>query len=268
MRTRSLIVPGAVAAGLAAAAVILPATPAAAHVSITQTEQVAGAYTVLEFGVPHGCEDSPTTKVEIQIPESILNVTPGRSPFYDVEIVTEALPEPVEGPHGEEFTEREAVVVYTASGTPLPDGFRDELDISLQVPEDAAGQTLYFPAVQTCEEGEIGWIEIPEDGEDPHSLESPAPFITVIEAPDGHGHGGGDGEKDEASDHGDGGDDGEQASTDGDATEHDGVALDGELAAAADGDDTDGLTIVALVVGALGLLVGAAGFVTARKASS
>ena len=267
MRTPRSLLAGA---GLVAASVGLLATPAGAHVSIPEAEQTAGAYTVLTFGIPHGCDGSPTTEVAISIPDSILNVTPTRNPYYDVSITTEALDEPVEGAHGEVYTERESVVTYT-SKDPLADGFRDAVQLSLQIPEDAAGETLYFPTVQTCEEGEIGWIEIPEDGEDPHSLESPSPFVTVVAAEDGHGGHDhdedeeGHGDEDHGDDHGDEVD-GDQVSTDG--ADDGAVTVDGESAAATTDDDgTDALTIVALVLGALGLLVGGAGFAAARKSS-
>ena len=49
------------------------------------------------------------------------------------------------------------------------------------------GETLYFPVIQTCEEGEAAWIEIPAEGEDGEELESPAPSITLTEAEEG-GH--------------------------------------------------------------------------------
>jgi hypothetical protein len=65
--------------------------------------------------------------------------------------------------HGEEITERATEVVYTAHA-PLPDDLRDAFVLSLRIPEDTAGDTLYFPTVQTCEDGEHPWIEIPADG--------------------------------------------------------------------------------------------------------
>ncbi len=52
----------------------------------TPSDAAAGAFTILTMSVPHGCDGSPTTKVEIQIPESVLSVTPTRNPFYDVEV--------------------------------------------------------------------------------------------------------------------------------------------------------------------------------------
>lgn len=219
------------------------ASPVAAHIGIPETEQTAGAFTVLTFSVPHGCEDSPTTTIEIELPESVLNVTPTRHPFYDVSVEIEELAEPVEGPHGEEITTRDAVVVYRANGTPLPSDQRDAMELSLQIPEDAGGTRLYFPVVQTCEVGQTSWIEIPEDGQDPFDLEHPAPFVNVAEASEGGGHGGED--------------------TDDKAAEDDGVALGGETVSS--DDDTDPVAIVALVVGALGLLLGVGGLIAARR---
>lgn len=251
MRTRTKVT----GIGLAAAAVALSAAPASAHVTIREPEHAAGEYTVLTFQNGHGCEGSPTTTVEIQIPESIVDVTPTRHAFYDVAVETEALPEPVEGSHGEQITERESVVVYTAT-EPLEDGYRDAFEISMQIPDDLAGETVYFPVIQTCAEGETAWIEIPDEGEDPHSLEAPAPSITVVEGGGGHGH---DGASSDGA---------EEPEVEAEEVLTEDEAVDGELAAAESDDGTDGLTIVALVVGILGLLAGAAGFVTARKATS
>ena len=91
------------------------AAPASAHVTATPSTAAAGAYTVVTFSVGHGCEGSPTTKIEIQVPESVLSVTPSRNPFYDVEKTIEKLDEPVADAHGNEVTERTASIVYTAT---------------------------------------------------------------------------------------------------------------------------------------------------------
>ncbi len=245
----------AAAATISSAALLVGAAPASAHVSIQEGEQQAGAFTVLTFGVPHGCEGSPTTKVEIQIPETILNVTPTRNPFYDVTVEIEDLAEPVTGSHGEEITTRDAVVVYT-SNSPLADGYRDALQLSLQIPEDAAGTTLYFPTVQTCEEGSTPWIEIPsEDGEE---LEAPAPSVKVVEG-SGDGHG-----TDDESDEAEGADETDDTEDEAAAPEADPASVDAAPIASSD-DGTDPIAVIALVVGGIGLAVGAGGFMTARR---
>ena len=165
---------------LAAGLVVAGAGTAAAHVTVTPSLTSAGSYSVLTFSVGHGCDGSPTTRIAIQMPEQVLAVTPTRNPDWDVEKKMVDLGQPVEDSHGNEITERVDQVVYTAR-TPLPDGYRDSFELQLQLP-DAAGETLTFPTIQTCEEGETAWIETPSEGQDPETLESPAPAFVIEEA--------------------------------------------------------------------------------------
>lgn len=210
--------------------VALTAGAASAHVTVTPNTTAAGAYAVLTFSVGHGCEGSPTTRLAIQMPESIPEVTPTINPGWDVEKVSEKLAEPVKDDHGNEVTERTGQVVYTAK-TPLQDGYRDTVELSVQLP-DAAGETLAFPVIQTCQKGETGWTETAAEGQDPEELASPAPVVTITEAT-GEGHHGGAAESDEA-----------------DASEEKGTT------AAAKDDDGNGLALGGLVAGIGGLALG------------
>ncbi|MFC5729618.1 MULTISPECIES: YcnI family protein [Nocardioides] len=176
----------ALGAGAAVLAMVgLTAAPAAAHVTVTPSITEAGAYTVLTFSVGHGCESSPTTRLTIAMPEEIPRVTPTVSPNWTVEKVTEQLAEPVTDAHGNELTERVSKVVYTAE-KPLPDGFRDTVELSVKLPE-AAGETLVFPVVQSCVKGKTGWVETAAEGQDPETLEAPAPTLTITPASGGDG---------------------------------------------------------------------------------
>ena len=129
------------------------------------------------------------------------------------------------------------VVEVSWTGGDLPDDRLQRFGISMKLP-DRPGETLYFPVVQTCAEGETAWIEIPEAGaEEP---EHPAPGIELTAA-DAGGHG-------------------DEAATTTVAV----VDTNSEQAAASGvggGDDKDGtgLAIVALVVGGLGLVAGGVG---------
>ena len=167
---------------------VLTVAPASAHVGVTPSSTAAGSYTIGTFAVPHGCDGSPTTRVSISIPEQILSVKPTRNPFWKVRVVMAKLAEPQTDAHGNEVTERVGEIVYTAR-TPLPDGVRDVFELSFQVPE-AVGETLRFPTIQTCSEGETAWTEIPASGQDEEELEHPAPSF-VVTAPEvgGGGHG-------------------------------------------------------------------------------
>ena len=227
---RTLARLGATAGAAAGLLALGLAAPASAHVTVTPSDTAAGAFVVLTFSVPHGCEGSPTTGITIQVPEEILSVTPTRNPLYDVEKSRVQLDEPIEDSHGNSVTERVGEVTYTAD-TPLPDGERDAFELSLQLP-DAAGETLEFPVVQQCEKGETAWVETPAEGQDPEELERPAPSVTITEST-GEEH---------------------DTATEPEATD------DTE-----DSDDGNGLAIAGLVVGAVGVIVGGTALARTRK---
>lgn len=48
---------------------------------------------------------------------------------------------------------------------------RDALVLSVKLP-DAAGKTIYFPTLQTCEQGQTDWSEMAKEGQDPHDLKA------------------------------------------------------------------------------------------------
>jgi uncharacterized protein YcnI len=237
MKTRTAARLLAVTAGVSLSTLGL-AAPASAHVTVTPEETAAGSFTVVTMSVPHGCEGSPTTKVAIQIPEDILAVTPTRNPYYNLAKKMQKLPEPVTDAHGNEVTERVGSVVYTAK-TSLPDGQRDAFELSLQLPEKA-GETLAFPAIQTCEKGETAWTEIPTGDQDEEELEHPAPAFEITKAVE-------EGEVSATSD-------GAEESTGASGAEADD-----------DSDTSTTLGIIGVVLGALGLVVGGAALVQVRR---
>lgn len=221
----------------AGAVVVLSATAASAHVTISPSEAAAGSYAVLTASVPHGCDGSSTTKVAIQMPEQLLSVTPTRNPFWEVEKVMEKLAEPVTDARGNEVTERVGQVVYTTKD-PLPEGYRDAFELSLQIP-DVAGETLVFPVIQTCEKGETAWVETAVVGST-EELEAPAPLVAVLPA------------EEEA--------DVEPASDETTTAESDAAAAAGE-----GGSNTWG--VLGLIAGLLGLGAGSAALLQGRQRS-
>jgi uncharacterized protein YcnI len=212
--------------------------PASAHVTVSPSTTEAGAYSILTFSVPHGCDGSATTKLTIKLPEDVVEATPTRNPFYDVAKVTKKLDTPITAEDGDQITEKVDQIVYTAK-TPLPDGQRDAFEVSMQIPEGDAGKTLTFPAIQTCEQGETAWTEVPAAGAPTDSVEHPAPAFQVTAA-------GGTEASTAAS---------PAADTAGD-TAGDSTPTDTSAAAAAPDDDGNGLGIAGLVAGLLGLVLG------------
>lgn len=245
MQKRAIRIAAATATG-AAALILLGAGPASAHVSADKAEVPAGGFTSVGFTVPHGCEESPTTAIAIQIPEGIYNASPQVHPGWDITVEQETLAPPVTGAHGNEISERPSVITFTAQpGNALPNGYRDVFNIGFQAP-DTPGETMFFPIVQTCEAGEMAWIEQWDgDGEEP---EHPAPAVVIGEAEGaGHGHSG------------------EEAEGEGKET------VDGERASSTTADNSDsstGIAIAGLAVGALGLVTGAAALLRTRKKTS
>ncbi len=244
MSIRTIARLGALPAATAALALAI-ASPAGAHVTTTPSTAAAGAFTVATFSVGHGCEGSPTTRIEIQVPESVLSVTPTRTTYYDVEATIEQLDDPVTDTHGNEVTERTSSIVYTAR-TPLPDGQRDTFELSFQVP-DAEGEVLSFPTIQTCEEGETAWTQVPADGQDADELETPAPSFTILPAT-GEGHHGEETAEETSA---------EPASADTDAA---GDEMD-------DDDGSSALGWAGLVAGLLGLAAGGLALARTRSTS-
>jgi len=177
----------AAATGGAAVLILTCAAGASAHVGVTPDKTAANSYALLTFGIPHGCEESGTTKVAITLPAELNDAQPTVNPNWTVDKVTEQLAEPKKLADGTSITKRTSQIVYTAR-TPLDHELRDVLVLSVKLP-DTAGSTLYFPTLQTCETGQTDWSEIAKDGQDPHALKAPAPSITVTAAASTDGHG-------------------------------------------------------------------------------
>ncbi|MGN6273586.1 MAG: YcnI family protein [Protaetiibacter sp.] len=158
---------------------LAPALAASAHVSASASSTAAGSYSIVTFSVPHGCDGSPTTAIEIEIPETILAVTPTVNPNWTVAKNMVTLDAAQQDAHGENITERVGSVTYTAQGAGLPDGYRDTMELSLQLPEGEAGDVVEFPVHQLCAEGSTDWV----------GDEVPSIVLTAAVAGDDHGHG-------------------------------------------------------------------------------
>lgn len=174
-RTRTGLTVGVgIAAGIALA--VGAPLAASAHVHIVSDTPAAGGTTTLGFAFSHGCDGAPTTSVAIEVPEGVANVTPNVQAGWTISVE--------EGDDGVPTS-----VTYTAE-TPVEDGYKATVSLDVLFAEDTAGTTIAFPVVQSCTEGENAWVEIAEEGQDPHDLDSPAPTVTVVEATDdGHAHG-------------------------------------------------------------------------------
>lgn len=219
------------ALAVAVIALVAAAPAAGAHVSVQPGTAAQGGYTKIDVRVPNERDDAGTTSVEFNLPEDvpIRSVRVEAVPGWEYEIEKRTLDEPLESGSGEPVTE--VVSKITWSGGVIKPGEFQDFPVSLgPLPEDV--ESLAFPAIQTYEGGEVvRWIEVPEEGgEEP---ERPAPMLTLTPAEE----------------------EGATATT---------VAE--EAAPADDSDSSNGLAIVALVVGLLGLAVGGVALAKSRGA--
>lgn len=161
---------GLLAAALAAAGI---APPACAHVTVQPTTAVAGSYFEARFTVPHGCSGAATVALRIKIPEGVTSVKPQMKPGWEVAIKSRKLDPPIQD-HGRTISETVDEIEWR--GGKLPDNLYDTFGLVVKLP-DTPNATLYFPAVQECEQGLVRWIGIPAAGQSRGALREPAPAL-------------------------------------------------------------------------------------------
>jgi len=166
----------ATAIAAAAVATLMLATAASAHVTVNPSEWEAGGFAKFDVRVPNENESGDTTKIVMKFPEQVIDASFQPTPGWRHTVKTARLDEPIDD-EGEQITER--IDTVTWSGGRIRPGEFQEFGVSFQVPEDVEpGTALRFPAVQTYSNPDEvrRWIG-PEDAD------SPAPTVTVLEAP-------------------------------------------------------------------------------------
>ncbi len=128
---------------------------AGAHVEPAPNSVQKGTTAEITFTLEHGCGESPTTKLEIQVPDGVTNAKPGDKAGW---------------------TGSTAGNVVTFVGGPQPAHEETDFTVSFTFP-NAAG-TLHFPTVETCEVGKISWIEIPVEGSPEPEFVAPTVVVT------------------------------------------------------------------------------------------
>jgi uncharacterized protein len=210
------------AAALAAAlALALPAA-AQAHVTLQPDAAPAGGFTRLDVRVPNERDDAATTEVQLRLPSGFATASYEPVPGWTVKVRKTKLATPVRTDDGDVTEE---VSTITWSGGRIPPGAFQDFGLSVRVP-GKAGDTLTFKALQTYGNGEVvRWIG-------PAGSENPAPTVSVGASAEAGGHAGAAPAQAPASAN---------------------VSADTSSSA-------NTLGIVALIVGALGLALGAAAF--------
>jgi uncharacterized protein YcnI len=158
------------AAPIAAAltALFVAAPVAAAHVTLNPREWEAGGFAKFDMRVPNENESGDTTKIVMRFPPEVISASVQPTPGWQYTVKMAPLDEPIDA-EGEQITER--IDTVTWSGGQIRPGEFQEFGLSFQVPEDVEpGTALRFP-------DEVRrWIG-------PEEADSPAPTVTVLEAP-------------------------------------------------------------------------------------
>lgn len=165
-----------------APSLLLAATAVEAHIVLEQKTATAGSYHKATFMVGHGCDGSPTTGIEIEMPEPMAVVKPMPKPGWQLVTQTALLALPLTL-HGRPVTETVSRVAWR--GGPLADGHYDEFVLLLQLPKRSG--PLYFRVVQLCENGRSDWVELPAAGQGGR-LKLPAPVLELQPAAPVHHH--------------------------------------------------------------------------------
>ncbi len=225
---RTITIAAAVAAALA-----LPAA-AQAHVEVIG-DAPAGGEVRLDVRVPNEKDNANTTKLQVQLPPGFAQAAFQPVPGWSVQVKKVKLSTPIKTDDGT-LTEGVGEITWTAKtaadGIP-PGGFQD-FGLSVLIP-GKAGDKLTFKALQTYSDGDIvRWIG-------PEGSDTPAPVVPVTAAAGAA------------------------------ATPAPAAATPAPTATAAptsSSDSGNGLAIVALIVGALGLISGVAGLSASRRSGA
>ncbi len=244
------------ALGAALAVVLCLPAAASAHISVHPNTIPAGAFATLNVRVPGEEEGAYAWKVAVQLPPGFIDADTENVPGWSVETKTKKLAKPIEtddGPIEEEVSE----IIWTGDKKEgkLENGTFAQFPLSVAIPESDEGKPLAFKTLEYYSNGNVArWIGSPES-------EYPAPTINIT-AKGGlieEVAGGEAGPSAERSPRRRGRERrSERRTVPGIGRDADGEAGEDAASESGGGGSDNTLAIIALVVGALGLLVGAA----------
>ena len=154
-----------------------------AHPSFDHENVRAGRLFKADLMVTHGCGNSPTIRVIVDIPEEVMSVTPRAKPGWTIETVESKL-SASRTVFGMQVTKYTSQVIW--SGGSLSSDYFDVFSFIIIPPGEAT--TLYFPTTQICSEGVDSYTAIPDPNKPDEHLADSAPTLTVIESTQDKGH--------------------------------------------------------------------------------
>jgi periplasmic copper chaperone A len=151
---------------------------AQSHVVLETTKAEAGAIYKAVLRVMHGCHGLATTKLEVALPEGLLDAKPMPKPGWTIAIA--------KGPYAKSYSLHhhdvsEDVKSITWNGGTLPDDEYDEFVFIAHIASDIApGSTVYFPVAQSCGDQIVHWADVPQGAQSAAHLETPAPGLRIV----------------------------------------------------------------------------------------
>jgi uncharacterized protein YcnI len=213
---------------------------AQAHVSLHPNEVPVGSFATLDIRVPNETDNANTTKLAVQFPPGFLDVSTEYMPGWSAEVKTTKLAKPVQTDDGE-VTEQVSEIIWSGKGSEgkiPPEQFLN-FPISTEIP-GSEGEELTFKVLQYYDNGEVvRWIGPPDS-------EEPAPQIDVTAE--------GGALQDVA---------GSETAPPSPSAE----AAEGSEESSSSDSASKGLGITALVLGALGLILGGAALIRTKRSS-
>jgi periplasmic copper chaperone A len=220
---------------VAAGALACPAV-AQAHVSLHPNTVPTGSFATLDIRVPNEETRANTAKLVVQMPPGFTDASIGDVPGWTAKVATHKLAKPVKTDDGLQ-TEGVSKITWIGTGSlgKIPPRDFQSFPISVEIP-GKPGSVLTFKTLQYYDSGKIvRWIGPPDS-------ETPAPTVDVT-APGGVLEDVAGGEAGPA-----------------------GVGPTASTTDSSDGGSSDTLAIIALIVGALGLVAGGAALIRGRAA--
>ncbi len=238
----------AAAAICAIGTALLAPTLAQAHISLHPNTIPAGAFVTLDVRVPGEQAGAYAYKIDMLVPPGFTEIDTQQVPGWSVKEIMAKLAKPIqtdEGPIDEEVQQ----IVWTGDRSQtgrLENGQFIQFPLSIAMPSNIAGRSLAFKTVQYYSNGKvIHWIG-------PPSAEYPAPTVNITAK---------GGVVQEVAG-------GEAGPTPGETptVRNAAASTPAPAATTSSGGASKGLTIAALILGALGLAVGIGALVVARRA--
>ncbi len=159
-------------------AAALSSTSALAHTSFVNGTAEQDSTIVAALQVPHGCAGGlATTEVQIVLPEGFISAKPQPKAGWELEVIKGDYQKTYKN-HGNDV--KSGPVEIRWKGGSLPDDFYDTFNIQGKIADVEPGTALPFKVKQLCgDKGTANWDQIAVKGQDPHSLDNPAPVIRI-----------------------------------------------------------------------------------------